>query len=40
MIIKRHWHKYRGRSRSRYNYYGWFLFGFIPIYVVRSDETN
>lgn len=35
MIIKKYWHK--GAGFQRRNYMGIFLFGFIPLYIVRSD---
>lgn len=34
MIIKRRWHRYT-RPVGRYDYVGWFLFGFIPLYIER-----
>lgn len=37
MIIKKHWHKYN-RYHHRMNYIGVFLFGFIPLYIARSDK--
>lgn len=37
MIIKKYWHTYT-RHRDRYNYFGIFLFGFIPLYISRSDK--
>ena len=39
MIYKKYWHNTL-RKGGRYNYMGVFLFGFIPLYVVRSDRTN
>ena len=35
MIYTKNWRKYRGLRR--YNYIGWFLFGFIPLYVKREE---
>ena len=35
MIVKRAWHKTYVTSRR--NYEGWFLFGFLPIYIRMSD---
>lgn len=35
MIVKKYWHK--GSGFCRVNYLGWFLFGFIPIYIIKSD---
>lgn len=35
MIIKKYWHKFKFHERR--NYMGIFLFGFIPLYIVRSD---
>lgn len=37
MIYKKYWHKYT-RYRDKYNYIGIFLFGFIPLYIKRSDK--
>ena len=37
MIVKRYWHK--GSGINRVNYMGIFLFGFIPIYIVKSDRS-
>ena len=34
MIVKKYWRKYK--DRWRYDCYGWFLFGFIPLYIVRG----
>lgn len=39
MIYKKYWHKTH-RSGGRTNYMGIFLFGFIPLYIVRSDKIN
>jgi hypothetical protein len=38
MIVKKYWHK--GHSIDRRNYMGIFLFGFIPLYIVRSDNGH
>ena len=35
MIIKKSWYKIKGIYR--YNYTGFFLFGFIPLYIVRDN---
>ena len=35
MIVKKYWHSYK--NYRRYNYMGIFLFGFIPIFITRSD---
>lgn len=37
MIFKRTWKKYKGMHT--YCYTGWFLFGFIPIYIRRKQIT-
>ena len=37
MIIKKYWHK--SYVISRRNYMGIFLFGFIPLYIVISDDV-
>ena len=34
MIIKRRWRRYT-RPVGHYDYMGWFLFGFIPLYIER-----
>ena len=34
MIIKRRWLRYT-RLGGRYDHMGWFLFGFIPLYIER-----
>lgn len=39
MIYKKYWHK-TYRSGGRRNYMGVFLFGFLPLYIVRSDFIN
>lgn len=36
MIVQRYWHTNSGYLR--YDYMGIFLFGFIPLYIVRSDK--
>ena len=33
MLIKRTWNKYNLKYHIRYYYEGYFLFGFIPIYI-------
>ena len=38
MIIKKYWHK--DFAYSSYNYMGIFLFGFIPLYIRRSDLVD
>lgn len=35
MIIRREWTKYKRHSLTVYHYKGWFLFGIIPLYVIR-----
>ncbi len=37
MIIKKYWHKY-DKFHNRRNYMGFFLLGFIPLYIVCSDK--
>lgn len=37
MVVKRFWH--RGYGVNRRNYMGIFLFGFIPLYIVKSDNS-
>lgn len=37
MIVKRCWHAPRKRNLKIYDYVGVFLFGFIPLYIYRSD---
>ena len=36
MIVKKYWHIYKHQFK-RYDYMGIFLFGFIPIFIMRSD---
>lgn len=36
MIIKRTWTKYK--QFRTYNYTGWFLLGFIPLYINREEK--
>lgn len=36
MIIRREWTKYKRHGLTTvYHYKGWFLFGIIPLYVIR-----
>lgn len=38
MIVKRQWKKRcAGGMFVKYTYTGWFLFGILPIYIVRSS---
>lgn len=38
MIIKRVWRRSKYRYYRLYKYYtGWFLFGFIPLYIESTD---
>lgn len=37
MIIKKYWRKSNRLGIRHRNYVGWFLFGIIPLYIVRSD---
>lgn len=34
MIIKKRWHRHK-HPVGLYTYVGWFLFGFIPLYIER-----
>ena len=36
MLIKKTWEKYSRKYRTMYYYVGYFLFGFIPIYISRN----
>lgn len=37
MIVHKKWHKFRHNSPwNRVDYEGWFLFGFIPLYIDRQ----
>lgn len=36
MIVKKDFIRYRLFKNEKYYYLGWFLFGFIPIYVIRK----
>ena len=38
MIVQKYWHK--GHGIDRRDYMGIFLFGFIPLYIVRSDNGH
>lgn len=41
MIIRRKWHRTKGKYFSCTKYYeGWFLFGIIPLYIRSSDWTR
>ena len=37
MIIKKHWTRNHYLGIRQRDYVGWFLFGIIPLYIVRSD---
>lgn len=39
MIVKKQYHKY-DKFRRRRNYIGYFLFGFIPLFIQKSDFVN
>ena len=39
MIVKKYWHTYKHQFK-RYDYMGIFLFGFIPIFIMRSDTQS
>ena len=36
MLIKRTWTKFDRKTFTKYYYKGYFLFGFIPIFIDRS----
>ncbi len=36
MLIKRTWTRYDRKTFTRYYYTGYFLFGFIPIFIDRD----
>lgn len=38
MLIKRTWTRYDWKTRMKYYYKGYFLFGFIPIFIDRSTN--
>lgn len=38
MIFKKTWKRKWTGLTFRYNYTGWFLFGFIPLYIYREDR--
>ena len=40
MLIKRTWKKYDRKFFITYHYEGYFLFGFIPIYISRSTTSD
>lgn len=35
MIICREWTKYKRNNLIVYHYKGWFLFGVVPLYIIR-----
>lgn len=37
MVVKKIWSKLNKKRWRRRNYTGWFLFGFIPLYIKMSD---
>lgn len=39
MLIKKTWYKYNWKYHIEYHYEGYFLFGFIPIYISRTYES-
>lgn len=38
MLIKRTWTRFNKKGWTKYYYTGYFLFGFIPIFINRKDE--
>lgn len=38
MIVQKVWNKYHWKDQTRYYYKGWYLFGFIPLYVIRVSD--
>lgn len=38
MLIKRTWTRYSGKPFTKYYYTGYFLFGFIPIFIDRDTS--
>lgn len=39
MIVHKKWHRFKHNHWSdRIDYEGWFLFGFIPLYIVRYSD--
>ena len=40
MLIKRTWTKYNKRTFTKYYYTGYFLFGFIPIFIDRDASRR
>ena len=38
MLIKKTWEKYSRKYHTTYYYVGYFLFGFIPIYISRNYD--
>jgi hypothetical protein len=39
MIVRKKWHRFKNNDWSkRINYEGWFLLGFIPLYVIRYSD--
>ena len=37
MIVKKEWHKGMCGCYGYKKYVGWFLFGFIPLYIIISE---
>jgi hypothetical protein len=37
MIIKKTWRKKHFGGKERYVYTGWFLFGIVPLYIIRTS---
>jgi len=41
MIVKKTWNTRKGiYGTYNYTWTGWFLFGFIPLYITRKDNWN
>lgn len=40
MIYKKTWFKWKNNFRKKYAYTGWFLLGFIPLFISRKEVGN
>ena len=40
MLIKRTWTRFNKKSWTKYYYTGYFLFGFIPIFIDRGTSRQ
>ena len=40
MLVKRTWKRFNKKTWTRYYYTGYFLFGFIPIFIDRNEPRQ